>query len=598
MNNLSKLILILMSFVFFSKAYPAVYYVDYDNGNNKNNGISIESPLKNYPGDPNTTKNHSNIKLKPGDKVIFKGGVKYKGTVYIKISGTSFSPIVFDGNSKGDFGKGNAIIDGSNMILDVYKCKHPVRNEIIACTKKIKKNAGLNIFWGNKRLNESNSLNISDVYLQDYLKDFKSINYKPEADNYLKLTDEKFEEILSSWKNASLVIWGNGNQIYRRNIIRIDKLDKKIFFEPVNFNKKSKYIIVNTAMSLDRRGEYYFDKNNNVLYMMPYSDNFSELSYAVRHVGIDIFANNIAVKGFIIEKFGSSDLGRTGIGVKIYGKNKLTPLQNVVIDQNIIRNHNAIDKSGVVTILYGDNIQIINNKIMKSSPNRGVLAMNSNNIITKNNLIEDITGTGIAYFRVNNSAIEDNEIYNIRGVHANGISIYLGSNNNYVFDNCIAKGLSAFTTNEASKTLVAANIFHSEKDNYTVADWGGSNDLQFYNNLVINPYSKSLYISKKSTGIKVVNSILDGLLIDDKEALISHNVYTKLSWKQNRRYKWKPGEGDILKYVGSTSNKINHLFENKGLKIKLPFHAGVELRSIGYPYKLKSSCKFAIRRFD
>lgn len=591
-----KICVIFISLLIHNEGRAVTYYVDYDNGDNKNIGTRKDKPLKYYPGDLRAARN---IKLTPGDQVLFKGGVKYKGTLDININGAYNLPIIFDGNTKGTFGAGKAIIDGSDEISDIYKCKHPVRDEIVFCVENmnIKRRDSLNIFSGNMSLYESNYIDIDDFHSQKNIDKYTTANANEIGSEYLKIKNDSFNKILSSWPSASLMIWGRGNRIYRRDIIKVDKETKKIYFKPVKFFKDNKYIIVNSASAMDKKGEYYYNNDNNIIYMIPYDNEFTTVSYAVREVGINISASNIIVRGFIIEKNGSVDaVGRVGIGIKIQGRNKLKPIRNIVIDGNILRNHKAIDKSGVITVLHGDNIQIVNNTIKASSPNRGVLVMSSNNIVTKNNIIKNISGTGIAYFGVNNSSIEENTISNIEGVHSNGISVYLGSTNNHIFNNCVANGLSAFTSNEAFETFVAANIFHSRENNYTVADWGGSNDLQFYNNVILNSYSKSLYISKKTSGVKIVNSVLDGLLVDTAEALVSHNVYTKLSWKQNKKYKWIPGKGDILSYMNSTSDRIKYSYPEKGVKIKLTSADNMEVTTIGYPGMLKNSCKSILNK--
>ncbi len=581
-------------FILINESHASVYYIDYDQGKNKNIGTKKEFPLKNYPGDPNATEKVSNITLVPGDEIIFKGGVKYKGALHINVSGTPDLPIVFNGNSNGYFGNGMAIVDGSDTMSNISKCKHPSRDKIIYCVRNVnvKNSIGLNLFSGNRKLYESNSVNIDDFYLRTNLDKYTTADDSDIGSNYLKIKDKIFYKLLGSWSNASLIVWGKGNQIYRRNILRADEKTKRIYFKPVSFHKKKKYIVVNAAPLLDSPGEYYFDVKNNVIYIYPFGDKLTELSYASQKVGVDISAENIVVKGFIIEKNGSVDVaGRVGVGIKIHGRSKFNPVRNVRINNNILRNHKAIDKSGVITVLNGDEIQIINNKIQSSSPNRGILVNNSNNVITKNNFIENVTGTGIAYFRVSNGRIEGNLINNINGVHSNGISVYLKSINNFVFNNCVANGLHAFTTNQADLTIVAANIFHSNEDRYTAADWGGSNNLYFYNNVFLNPHAKSLYVSKNTNGVKVINSIIDGLLLKFDSAFVSHNIYTKLSWQQNSRYKWKAGAGDILKYVNSTKKKIIFSYPYNGINIKLPFEKDLEMTNIGYPFKVRDSCE-------
>ncbi|MCX8022638.1 MAG: right-handed parallel beta-helix repeat-containing protein [Syntrophorhabdaceae bacterium] len=97
---------------------PVTYYVDFLGGNDKNSGDSPTAPFKHAPGDKNAKDKAAGVKLKGGDRVIFKGGVAYKGTIPLKWSGEAGKEIVYDGNTENQFGKGRAILDGDNMAYD------------------------------------------------------------------------------------------------------------------------------------------------------------------------------------------------------------------------------------------------------------------------------------------------------------------------------------------------------------------------------------------------------------------------------------------------------------------------------------------------
>jgi hypothetical protein len=98
------------------------YYVDYQNGDDANSGATPNTPWKHAPGDDNAT-GAARLTLQPGDTVVFKGGVTYKGTatrnggrrvVFPNNSGTSNSPITYMSGHRLSpaWGSGRAIIDG------------------------------------------------------------------------------------------------------------------------------------------------------------------------------------------------------------------------------------------------------------------------------------------------------------------------------------------------------------------------------------------------------------------------------------------------------------------------------------------------------
>lgn len=95
----------------------ATYYIDYDTGDDGNNGTTTGTPWKHHPWDANATGTADSTTLVGDDITIFKGGVSYKGTITMAASGTSGHPIVLDGNTAGTWGTGDAIIDGDGTRL-------------------------------------------------------------------------------------------------------------------------------------------------------------------------------------------------------------------------------------------------------------------------------------------------------------------------------------------------------------------------------------------------------------------------------------------------------------------------------------------------
>ena len=101
----------------------STYYVDFESGNDSRPGTSPEQSWKHCPGDTAAADSAAAAKLCPGDTVLFKGGVVYRGSVAVKASGEAGRPIVFDGNSAGTWGNGRAVIDGGSPITGWKKCR-------------------------------------------------------------------------------------------------------------------------------------------------------------------------------------------------------------------------------------------------------------------------------------------------------------------------------------------------------------------------------------------------------------------------------------------------------------------------------------------
>jgi len=92
--------------------------------NDTNDGLSAATAWKHAPGDPNATVNPVSVNLLPGDTVLFKGGVKYRGGIRIagpsiggyynqRANGTVNNPIKLIGDQWPGLVGTKAIIDGS-----------------------------------------------------------------------------------------------------------------------------------------------------------------------------------------------------------------------------------------------------------------------------------------------------------------------------------------------------------------------------------------------------------------------------------------------------------------------------------------------------
>lgn len=99
------------------------YYVDFDGGSDAADGQSAATAFKHCPGDRGAQGSAKAAELAPGDTVIFKGGVRYRGSINVNWAGGEDRPITYDGNTAGRFGEGRAIIDGSEPLTDWQPCE-------------------------------------------------------------------------------------------------------------------------------------------------------------------------------------------------------------------------------------------------------------------------------------------------------------------------------------------------------------------------------------------------------------------------------------------------------------------------------------------
>ncbi len=116
MNKYKILILFIIG-ISFSLNAQTTYYIDFENGQDTNNGTSETSPWKHCPGDVNATDIPNSYTPVPGDKFVFRGGVVYEGSIYLNNGGEADNYVIFSGS---EWGSEKAIIDGSNILTFAF----------------------------------------------------------------------------------------------------------------------------------------------------------------------------------------------------------------------------------------------------------------------------------------------------------------------------------------------------------------------------------------------------------------------------------------------------------------------------------------------
>ncbi len=119
--RLSLISLLLLSLIHSINA--AEYYIDYAQGDDSHSGLDATQAWKHCPGDRAAKGLAKTCKLKAGDLVRLKGGVRYYGSISLSQNGSKDAPIIIDGNLDGSYGTGPAIIDGAVPISDWTACQ-------------------------------------------------------------------------------------------------------------------------------------------------------------------------------------------------------------------------------------------------------------------------------------------------------------------------------------------------------------------------------------------------------------------------------------------------------------------------------------------
>lgn len=542
-------------------SFATIYYIDFDGGNDTNSGLSNLAPWKHSPGDPNATGNAASANLLGGDTVAFKGGVKYRGQLSVGWSGSSGNPITYKGNLSG-WGNGKAIIEGADPFPNVWtKCESQAAchnntnwNNIYYTTKPDGMTFDTHLLQNDGYLWWAQDPNPTSRIVWNDLTQWYVIPQNSATKNITStaITDPSvFNQSDANYYNdAWIVYWAWGNGLNFKKVTSYNPSTNTVSYvsggnPPYPHSERDDYYtILNHPMHVDQPGEYSVSTVDDKIYLWPLSGTTptsANIEVATRSYGFSFSSKQfITIEGFkLTGTYGNMNAGQWAAG----GAIMLSGFSNNIINNN---EFTVLTPMQGVSAIYGlaTNSVISNNSIHNNIMGRGI-TFSGDNVLVDSNTLYKIGGTGIWSAGSTNSRITRNHVYEIKGTHANGMSIYQNSQNTMVDRNYIENSGSMLTFEQSSNLTLQNNIFdgHSIGGVYC---WGGmSGYTRILNNIFANAPANhnSLGLSGDVSGFVLRNNIIDG---GGAVADRSHNVYTNLLWNQGAGYGWQLKEGEFI----------------------------------------------------
>ena len=528
-------------------ATAATYYVDFDGGSDAGAGTSARAAWKHAPGDPAGEAAAKAVRLDPGDTVLFKGGVVYRGSVKVAWSGAEGKPIIFDGNTAGTFGEGRAIVDGSDVIPDWQCCDpknvgdNPNRTKILVARVTGKSDPlAWNLYQGDRLLYLAQDPNPTERFYMDRRDSYRDIPAGGATPTRIADAEYFTQKSPEAWAGAYVAIWAQPNYTYFQKVTGFDPSEHTIHYEKLpapHYEKRGRYAMLNHPQLIDQPGEFAIRATDNgdvLVYLWPFKNpnvarnpNAPEavpVTISRRGTGFDLDGHShITVQGFVIQKFLSRNPHR-GAGVS----NDKAGAKSIVVQDNIIRHcnkenttwkHTGINLSGVT----GGRVE--RNEVVDNRRIGGIYLLGgTTGVDIKNNTVRHCGYVGIWLIGAPKCRIIGNTVLDNRGTHANAITVYHGSNDVLVFGNTVHNSQVALASEKITNMTVAYNVF-TNSGGYVVCNWYNSTGLKYYNNVILAPDNKALMLSRRGTTDCVVkNNILAGLLIN-KPFEVSNNLY-------------------------------------------------------------------------
>ncbi len=555
-------------FLFFLTTIVALatdYYVDFEAGNNVNAGTSPATAWKHAPGDANASGNPASVSLQPGDRVLFKGDVKYRGQVRNVFNGTQAAPIVYKGDGWPGLTSAKAIVDGTDPYSgDWTVCSsandcggNPHWQNIYYSDFSGEISPFTQFFENNERVYIAQTPNMSDPFWDDRYSEYLPVT--PSNITLTSITDPAFFTQGNSqyWDGAYIQIWVVPNVIAIRRVSGFNPATNTLHFESLDEgalygDRNQYYSLVNHLHALDGAGEYVIDETAKRIYYWPLGEiSGMELSLSSRANGISTRGrSHLVIEGFIFHGFTSDTYARAIMDDWVSERGR-----GLVVRSNEIRwTRSRNGRRGSIEISYTNGVTIHDNWIHHCQRNSGIL-VGTDDIVIRDNRIQKIGYKGIWFMGVHVARVLRNLIEDCSGTHGNPVSIFT-SGNVLVAHNRLYGDSEVLTFERDGNLVIHNNIIHSRLENGQevgsfVLRENGDNGTGYHiitNNTILNSatnFALGVGVHPADPAKLIIrNNIADGGG-DYLGNTISHNLYTGLSWRQ-RNQNWHLSEGEKI----------------------------------------------------
>jgi hypothetical protein len=500
-------------------------YVNFANGNDNADGRSPATAWRHAPGDPSATGVPAAKKLAGGDTVYFAPGVRYRGGLTLNGSGTADHPIVFTSAPGGE----RAIIDGSDAAQSVRPCRSaedcggaPDWAKLVRADfgRSLPEDAAL--FTETEPLFPAQSPNAHDIFNSDQVDEYLPVSGADLAKGIAHLPGG-IAKGLATPGQKSLALWIASNQIVYRDITSLDGDVAHFDATGLKFydNRPDRIAVVGHPSLVDQPGEYALIENRSaaVIYM---PKGASQIYFATGRGGIEMFGHShVVVKNLDFENMADDGQNlRTGIAV---ANSTGTPTDLQIVG-NRFRNFRMLKGQGPI-ILHGvDDVLIADNDIETVALGSAMRITKCSRIVIHGNHIRRIGRTGVMLMNDTTAEVAENTVSESRGVHGNGLSVYLDNKDIRVVANTIVDSIRPVTyrgnrDDQPNNILFAHNLFvGSDDSDAAVTSWGANTHGVIIENNVLMGGKVGARLSTADLSVTVRNNLTDGIATKGKES--------------------------------------------------------------------------------
>ena len=550
------------------RLFAATYYVDFDAGSDSNAGTSTGAAFKHCPGDALATSTAAGTTLAAGDTVNFKGGVVYRGQVVGQASGSAGNFITLQGDaSVHGWGTGKAIMEGA--VVSSFSWT-PCANAADCYT---------NVNWANIYYSAIPAA-LTNTAFQSILVNGTNILPLAQEPNP---TDRIQIDVVGEWYSPTAMTsslttdsarFTNGNPAFYNECLlgRYLTVNAADFVSVTGYSPSANiitnaasgsigtppaYTIFNHPFHIDQAGEYAIRTNENRIYYWPRnSENPSTVTYSVavnNSAFLDVGHSYLQYNGFKIRGYFGA-VGATGErGTAFDTDSVATTRSNMVVGNCEIALMRSMDRDWIIEVRRG--FATVTNNTLTDSYGGGFIVGTSLAIVQYNTL-SNITGTAGYVNTCTNCDISYNNFLDVRGTHAQGVSIYGNDLNNWCVDvyfhhNKVLNYGALLTHQWSTNIFVYNNIFDAQESGGQINHWSGVKGTWYINNVMVgNTNDNILSVGGDNTAWhhRIINNIIDGGGVEKSvtfaNSISDYNIFISFAspWSQGTN---DMGPGDI-----------------------------------------------------
>lgn len=500
-------------------AKPSAYVIDFANGQDEADGLSIATAWRRAPGDPLATGEAARTKLGPGDTLKFVSGVRYHGQVSLNGSGDKDRPITLTSTDPAR----PAIFDGSDPEpAPPRPCRSAAECGDVEGWQRLSRvefssplPPSATLFAGEALLYPAQYPNAPDIFYSDDIVHYLDVAGKDLSLGSAHLPKE-VAAALSSPGERRVALWVYGNQVVERNILAVD--GATALFDPKDLtfypDRPSKIAVAGHPKLIDRAGEYAVLEGRRaaVVWLPPGANT---VSVAHGRGGINLNGqSHIVVRNLAFENMADDGKdGRSGIAIG----NRALGGTDIAIRDNRFRSFRMPLGQGPIILRNVERLAISGNDIEGVALGSGMRLSRASEVEITRNRIRRIGRTGIMLMDVRNGLIAENTVIDAKGVHGNGISAYLANRNLRFLANSVTEATRPMTFHgaregaEPNELLLANNLFIATPDSSAaVSSWGDTRNVRIRNNVMLGG-KIGLLLSQQDRDVDVSNNIANGV---------------------------------------------------------------------------------------